>query len=171
MSNTQRSQTRLCPYPSVSVRVRPCPSMSVRVRPCLSVSVHVCPCLSVSVRVRPCPSVSVRVRPCPSVSVRVRPCPSMRREPGNQTTLSSRATSTSHELPIMGGPRKCLSLSPNAPHFCAFLRPTSSPSMNCAFFHLCQSVSICGSKKSSKIPRFFPQSVFLPRGNMINSCA
>jgi hypothetical protein len=26
-------------------------------------------------------------------------------------------------------------------------------------------------KKSPKIPRFFPQSVFLPRENVINSCA
>jgi hypothetical protein len=36
MSNIQRSQPRLCPCPSMSVRVRPCPSVSVRVRPCPS---------------------------------------------------------------------------------------------------------------------------------------
>jgi hypothetical protein len=30
---------------------------------------------------------------------------------------------------------------------------------------------IPGRNKSPKIPRFFPQSVFLPRGNVINSCA
>jgi hypothetical protein len=34
-----------------------------------------------------------------------------------------------------------------------------------------QHLLIRGLNKSSKILRFFPQSVFSPRGNVINSCA